>query len=1463
MLRGSLPIPSPLISYYSVSNNEYAGEIPAAFCNTWPLCILDLSNNNLNGKIPPCFENLRFLQLLKLQNNSFHGAIPQIGLKRCLWLRGIDMSDNQLQGKLPRSIANCSKLMFLNFGNNQISDTFPSWLGKLQKLKVLMLRSNAFHGIIGKPTSSNEFPELSIIDLSSNDFSGILPSNYIENWNAMKSVNANQEIYVQSMFFFGTYLQTFYYDYPITVFSKGVELKYIKTPYLMRLIDLSSNRFVGEISGIIGNLRGLNVLNLCNNTLSGPIPSSFGNLIALESLDLSQNQLSGKIPIDLAQLTFLAYFNVSNNRLYGHIPQGRRFDTFQEDMYQGNSGLCGKPLSKKCKISESFEEDEDSGFQVEIDWFMVLPGVVAGLIVGVIGGNFWTAKKHEWFVDTFSRRRRQAKPLLYFALLLFNNPACSTSFVQRQMLCCEEERSALLQFKASLTTNTTASSDPLAYPKVASWDSPEGDPQRSNCCSWDGIECNEDSGHVIGLDLASSCLYGSINSSSSLFQLVKLQRLDLSDNNFSFSEIPSRLGHDLTSLTYLNLSTSSFSGQIPSEMSYLSKLSALDLSSNYENHLKMPNFRSLVQNLTNIKQLHLSLVEISSTVPSTLVNLSSLTSLRLQACNLEGNFPVGIFHLPNLQVLDLAYNNNLTGYFPEDLNMSSPLKTLNLPSTNFSGHLPDSIGNLRALNLLNISSCHFYPLVPSSLSNLTQLNLLDLSSFYDYSYRPYLPSIHTFSGQLSDSWSGIGKLTKLYILVLQDTNLRGDLPSSLANLTQLLELDLSQNQISGEIPCFLANLTQLSKLRLGYNQISGQIPSCLEQLNQLTLLDLRFNHLQGTIPRSLFQLTSLEYIFLNSNKLSGYVEFDEISKLKKLRGLRLSLNKLSVQIKTGFTAIPPKINLLELGSCNLTEFPEFLKYTSELMHLDLSDNNLHGQIPKWMWNSTSESLRYLNLSHNHLTGFEENPVIIPWHQLSSLQLDSNMLRGSLPVPAPSIEVYSISNNGYTGEIPATFCNARTLNILDLSNNNLNGMIPQCFENFGALQILKLRNNSFHGDIPQICLNPSMELAAIDLSYNQLQGKLPKSIANCPQLMFLNLGNNQISDTFPAWLGVLQQLRVLILRSNAFHGIIGKPTSSHEFPLLSIVDLSSNNFSGMLPSDYLENWNAMKSVDENEQIYVQSAIIFGMYPDTFRYDYPITVFSKGVELKYFKTPYLLRLIDLSSNRFEGQIPALIGNLRALHLLNLSNNTLTGPIPSSFGNLTAVESLDLSQNQLSGKIPSDLAQLTFLAYFNVSHNLLYGPIPQGRQFDTFQENMYQGNSGLCGKPLSKKCEDSETTTPQTPTFEQEEDSGFQIELDWYVILPGAVTGLIVGVWLGKTFGQPRSITGLWRHLAGVRREAQGERGESELGPYLFHTDKSADSWVVTIFNFTMSRVFFVQHVQLKNLEASAAELISNQI
>ncbi|PRQ35868.1 putative leucine-rich repeat domain, L domain-containing protein [Rosa chinensis] len=227
-----------------------------------------------------------------------------------------------------------------------------------------------------------------------------------------KSVDQDEvKTYFQDTITVATYT-IYHYDYSMIIFGKGVELKYLKTSYLLRFIDLSNNRFEGVIPGTIGNLRGLHLLYLSNNTLIGHIPPSLGNLSALESLDLSQNQLSGEIPGNLVELTFLAYFNVSQNHLSGPIPHGQQFDTFQEDLYKGNSGLCGEALLKKCEGSDSSrslpssEEDEDSGIQVELDWFVVLLGVVTGLVVGGVAGNTLGNKKHEWFVKTFGKRRR-------------------------------------------------------------------------------------------------------------------------------------------------------------------------------------------------------------------------------------------------------------------------------------------------------------------------------------------------------------------------------------------------------------------------------------------------------------------------------------------------------------------------------------------------------------------------------------------------------------------------------------------------------------------------------------------------------------------------------------------------------------------------------------------------------------------------------------------------------------------------------------------------------------------------------------------------------------------------------------------------------------------------------------------------------------------------------------------------
>ncbi|KAJ4842617.1 hypothetical protein Tsubulata_034100 [Turnera subulata] len=314
--------------------------------------------------------------------------------------------------------------------------------------------------------------------------------------------------------------------------------------------------------------------------------------------------------------------------------------------------------------------------------------------------------------------------------------------------CHDHEKSALLQFKESLISDRCpwASLDPTAYPKVEGWNPPNG--EESDCCSWDGIECDDITGHVISLDLSNSCLYGSINSSCSLFQLFHLRYLNLAGNDFNASLIPSALGH-LPNLTHLNLSYSGFSGPIPSSISNLSKLSSLDFSSYYHGlELRNPNFKTLITKLANLQILHLDLVDMSSTMPNDILpNSSSLVSLSLVDCNLQGEFPTRIFQLPKLEVLLLDYNHDLTG------------------------HLPEFHSNTQ-LRKLSVAYCNFFGHIPSSLQNLTQLVYLGLTD-------------NSFSVQDTSFLSGIGNLIKLTYLYLDNVNVIGEIPSSFANLTNL------------------------------------------------------------------------------------------------------------------------------------------------------------------------------------------------------------------------------------------------------------------------------------------------------------------------------------------------------------------------------------------------------------------------------------------------------------------------------------------------------------------------------------------------------------------------------------------------------------------------------------------------------------------------------------------------------
>lgn len=958
------------------------------------------------------------------------------------------------------------------------------------------------------------------------------------------------------------------------------------------------------------------------------------------------------------------------------------------------------------------------------------------------------------------------------------------------------------------------------------------------------------------LNLSSSGLYGQIP--ISIGYLTSLISLDLSDNysrafrdftqNLLVLREPSfaALVANLTNLRelYLGRVDISASGEewcnaLARHVPHLEILSLEDCGLSGPIDVSLSRVRSL-----NV--INLNLNYISGAVPDSFADFLSLSVLQLGYCNFDGFFPPRIFQLKKLSVLDVSNNPNMSVHLPDFLNGSS-LEILNMEGTNVSTTNPRSFSNLKSLDELSLDGKYRYiaELHPSSFMTLHKLHLFKLGSESQISWvgdLKKLTNLEIFSSNFSrraPSWignltslrslkiywctssgsipSGIQNLKNLTVLRLRDCGFSGRIPAWVANLTQLSSLDLSTNYLSGKIPDFIYTLPALQYLNLGSNQLSGKLMD-FPISTSLYFIELYGNELGGSIPKSLFELKSLHVLFLGSNKFMDQVELSSFLRLTDLQALDLSNNRFSVVDGEGFAlSFTHRLQLLYLASCGLTKVPGSLQFLRYVFELDISDNHISGDIPKWMWDNWSGTLQYLNLSHNMFSSMELSSDFLPIENLISLDVSSNRLQGEIPMPLRSLTTqfldYSnnrfssimknctsclsqttylkMSNNRISGRIPEFICNTSTMQVLDLSNNSFSGTIPSCLIENGHLGILNLKNNHLEGRLA-LNIEKGCALQTINLNGNRIEGHLPRSLTNCKDLEFLDMGNNQIVDSFPYWLGKLPNLRVLVLRSNQLHGSIGNhpgdDNNYEQFSSLHIIDVASNNFSGNLTSKWFDKLESMiKGSDFTEDI-IQPQNVTGSYQDI------VTVTFKGQYITYEKIWTTLTMVDFSDNAFRGVIPESVGKLAQLHGLNLSHNTLTGEIPPELGSMTNLESLDLSSNGLSGKIPEELTNLTSLGTLNLSNNQLMGKIPETRQFGTFQKNSYFGNTGLCGAPLSIQCGSTDG-----PVEARRSNSSGHVDV---------ILFLFVG--LGFGFGFAAAILMKWRRIGEWYKTVVTSRG-----------------------------------------------------
>ncbi|KAL3499431.1 hypothetical protein ACH5RR_038524 [Cinchona calisaya] len=270
-------------------------------------------------------------------------------------------------------------------------------------------------------------------------------------------------------------------------------------------------------------------------------------------------------------------------------------------------------------------------------------------------------------------------------------------------------------------------------------------------------------------------------------------------------------------------------------------------------------------------------------------------------------------------------------------------------------------------------------------------------------------------------------------------------------------------------------------------------------------------------------------------------------------------------------------------------------------------------------------------------------------------------------------------------------NNNRVNRLWLPSRGLVGSISTSITNLSHLQLLSFAGNGLSGPLPDGLFLSLNRIETIDLSCNRLSGQL------------------QPFGQLPA------TIKTMDLSSNNFEGVIQSSFLQSSSSLVSF-NVSNNSFSGPIPSNVCNFSPSITFLDFSWN-YFDSSIPygFGMCSNLKVLRAGFNVITESLPDDIY-TVLPLQELSFPGNGISGPLSEGIANLTNLKILELYANEFTGSIPREIGRISNLEQLLLHINNLNGSLPSSLMNCTRLIDLNLRVNSLSGEL-SGFDFSNF--------------------------------------------------------------------------------------------------------------------------------------------------